>query len=275
MQEARRSTTSNTPGNTGMVNVPGFRDPVQPIMGWERAMPYRWRDRLSLAAIITLALSAAAATGLFNDDARGAQPTQQTQTGRDTGAPSTAPPILPSATIDGFRGARFGMNQHQVRQAIREEFPGAPIASTVHPSEKTTVLSITVADLLPDTGNARISYILGYRSKTLVQVNLLWISDRSSSVDEALVGAANSLRDYFMSQSYNGDNAIANRQVAENAIIVFRTSDRKGRTILLVLSGTPAGAQPRKEDQPPLTLELAYIEDPAHSDIFRIGKGQF
>src|SRR6516165_2772243 len=181
-------------------------------------MLHRWRDRLSVAAIITVSLSAAAATGLFSDDAGAAQPVQQSLAGHDTGAPSAAPPMPPPATIDGFRRARFGMNEQQVRQAIRQEFPDASIGSTVHPSEKTTVLSITVPDLLPDTGNARISYILGYRSKTLVQVNLLWISNRSPSADEALVGAANSLRDYFMSQSYKGANTIANRQVAENAI---------------------------------------------------------
>ena len=238
-------------------------------------MLHRWRDRLSVAAIITVALSAAAATGLFSDDAGAAQPVQQSQAGHGSGAPPAAPPMPPPATIDGFRRARFGMNEQQVRQAIRQEFPDASIASTVHPSEKTTVLSITVADLLPDTGNARISYILGYRSKTLVQVNLLWISARSASADEALVGAANSLRDYFMAQSNKGANTIANRQVAENAIIVFRTNDLQGRTILLVLSGTPAAAHPAKQGEPPLTLELAYIEDPAHPDIFRIGKGQF
>jgi hypothetical protein len=239
-------------------------------------MFHRWRNRLHAAAIIAVSLSTAAATGLFvaNEHARAAQPAQQTQPGHDTGAPPAAPP-MPPTTIDGFRRARFGMNEQQVREAIRQEFPDAAIARTLHPSEKTTVLSIAVADLLPDTGTARIYYILGYRSKTLVQVNLLWISDRSPSADEALVGAANSLRDYFMSQNYKRDNTVANRQIAQNTIIVFRTSDGKGRTILLVLSGAPAGARPVPQERLPLTLELAYIEDAARPDIFRIDKGQF
>jgi hypothetical protein len=57
------------------------------------------------------------------------------------------------------------MSEEQVRQAIRKDFPGAApkLTVTVHPSEKTTVLSLSVVDLLPHTGNARISYILGYR----------------------------------------------------------------------------------------------------------------
>jgi len=78
-----------------------------------------------------------------------------------------SPPIRPPATIEGFRQARFGMSEEQARQAIRKDFPtaAAKLGITIHPSEKTTVLSLTVDDLLPHTGNARISYIFGYRSK--------------------------------------------------------------------------------------------------------------
>src|SRR5215471_4966714 len=151
-------------------------------------MSSTWRNRLHAVAITAVSLSAAAATGLFvaYGHVCAAEPAEQTPSGHHAGAASVAPP-MPATTIDGFRRARFGMNEQQVREAIRQEFPGAAIARTVHPSEKTTVLSITVSDLLPDTGNARIYYILGYRSKTLVQVNLLWISDRSKSADESLV----------------------------------------------------------------------------------------
>jgi hypothetical protein len=238
-------------------------------------MLQRPREGLHLAAIITLALSGAAATSLVNDDSRAAQPAEQSQAKHDTGTPSRAPPVPSPATIDGFRRARFEMSELEVRQAIREEFPNAAVASTVHPSEKTTALTVTVPNLLPDTGNAQISYILGYRSKKLVQVDLLWISDRSASGDEALVSGANSLRDYFMSESYKPENTITNRQIAEDAIIAFRTSDLNGRTVLLVISGTPGTTHTKKQARSPLTLELDYIEDPAHPDIFRIGKGQF
>jgi hypothetical protein len=236
----------------------------------------RWHYRLYLAAIIIVSLSAAAAMLVAGDDARAAgQPAPQNQIGQDTGVLPGGPALPPPTTIEGFRRARFGMNEQQVRQAISGEFPDAAITRTVHPSEKTTVLSLTVANLLPDTGNAQISYILGYRSKKLMQVNVLWIGDRSAAGDEALVGAANSLRDYFNAQNYEPDHTIVNRQVAKDAIIIFRTSDLKGRTVLLVLGGTPVTARQTKQGQPPLTLELAYIEDVAHPDIFRIDKGQF
>jgi hypothetical protein len=91
------------------------------------------------------------------------------------------------------------MSEEQVRQAIRKDFPGAAARLTVavHPSEKTTVLSLSATDLLPHTGNARISYILGYRSKKLAQINIVWTSDGTDAGDETVVGIANSLRDYF------------------------------------------------------------------------------
>ena len=190
-----------------------------------------------------------------------------------------APPAGPAATIDGFRQALCGMNEKQVRQVIRKDFPtaAAKISGAVHPSEKTTVLSVTVSDLLPDTGKARISYIFGYRSKKLIQVNIVWTSEGNAASDEILVGTANSLRDYFASQNYKPVTVVANRQLAENTIVVFRAGDLQG-TVLLVLSGVAAAARGEEKKgsrPPPLTLELSYIEDAAHPDVFRISKGQF
>jgi hypothetical protein len=48
--------------------------------------------------------------------------------------------------------------------------------------------------------------------------------------------------------------------------------------VLLLLSGVVASTQSEEKKEPktpPLTLELSYIEDAAHPDVFRIGKGQF
>jgi hypothetical protein len=172
------------------------------------------------------------------------------------------------------------MSEEQVRQAVRKDFPAAAakLTSAVHPSEKTTVLSIGATDLLPNTGSARISYIFGYRSKKLIQTNVVWTSDAGTASDETIVATANSLRDYFAPQNYKPDSVVANRQLAENTIIVFRANDLQGRTVLLVLSGVAASArgEEKKRPQPqPLTLKLSYILDAAHPDIFRIAKGQF
>ena len=193
-----------------------------------------------------------------------------------SGKTQTGPPVV----IEGFREARFGMNEEQVRQAIRKDFPAVAgkLTTAIHPSEKTTVLSVTVTDLLPHTGNARISYILGYRSKKLGQINIVWSSDGSAGGDETIVGTANALRDYFSSENFKPESVVANYQLAPHTILVFRGSDEQKRTVLLALNGEAASAHSEEKmtpKPPPLTLELSYIEDAAHPDIFRIGKGQF
>ena len=82
--------------------------------------------------------SAAAAQGTIKDQPGKDQPDKD----------QSSPPAGPPAQIEGFRQARFGMNEEQVRQAIRKDFPGAATRLTVaiHPSEKTTVLSLSVTD---------------------------------------------------------------------------------------------------------------------------------
>jgi hypothetical protein len=242
-------------------------------------MAFRFRAgcrALLSAALVSLAIARIAAAAsppgaidrptITNEGQKGG-------TAAQPGAPTAA------GTVEGFRDTRFGMSEQQVRAAIRSDFPAvaSSLTSTVNPSEKTTVLSLVVPDLLPHTGKAHISYIFGYRSKRLIQVNILWSSDRSAAGDEAIVGAANSLRDYFVSENFRPDSIVANRQLAPNTILVFRGSDDQKRTILLVLSGVAATARAddRKAPHPPLTLELSYIEDAAHPDVFKISKGQF
>jgi hypothetical protein len=199
---------------------------------------------------------------------------------RATGTPSEHPATSePPATIEGFRAAHFGMTEDQVREAIKKDFPAvaAKLKVATHPSDKTGVLSLVVPDLLPHTGNARLFYILGYKSRKLIQVNVLWNSEGTEDSDEIVVGVANSLRDYFAAQNYKPDSVVTNRQLAENTMLVFRASDSQNRTVLVVLSG--AGAAARKDEKtprpPPLAIELSYIADAARPDVFKIGKGQF
>jgi hypothetical protein len=211
---------------------------------------------------------------------RAASAEQAAPGSRVTGTPTDHPAASESpATIDGFREAHFGMTEDQVREAIKKDFPAvaAKLKVTTHPSDKTAVLSVVVPDLLPHTGNARLFYILGYKSKKLIQVNVSWTSEGTEDSDEIVVGAANSLRDYFATQNYKPDSVVVNRQLAENTMLVFRASDLQNRTVVAVLSGV--GTAARKDEKaprpPPLALELSYIADAAHPDVFKIGKGQF
>ncbi len=193
--------------------------------------------------------------------------------GPDAATPATAPVV-------GFRQARFGMTEAELRQAILRDFPSAAkqLARATNPRERTTVLTITADDMLPDAGAARVSYILGYASKRLVQVNIVWAGDgRSAARDEALVAAANALRDNFRAQYPPPANkVVANLPLGQDAILVFRAAQPDGRMVLLLLSGAAAaGRAGRTPAPPPLTLQLSYLRDHEHPDIFRILPGRF
>src|SRR6185369_13874999 len=125
-------------------------------------------DLLSLiapAALLALAL------GL-------AQPAAAAGTTTDTTQPATEAPAAtpaPAEPIDGFRSAKFGMAEAEVVAAIEKDFgvKAGDVAREDNPLEKTVALVAKVSDLIPDSGPARAVYILGYKTKALIQVNVV------------------------------------------------------------------------------------------------------
>ena len=194
-------------------------------------------------------------------------------------SPAEVPPHPDVTLVGGFRQARFGMSEPELLAAIRRDFPtAAPSRRSTHPRERTTILAVMAKELLPGAGEAQIFYILGYTSRRLIQVNIVWSgNDRDAARNEAIVAAANTLRDHIEAQYPASRNAVvANQPVAQNAILVLRVSQADGRMILLLLSGVATAGRPaRSLTTPPFTLQLCYIRDHEHPDIFRIGPGRF
>lgn len=242
-------------------------NPVQHAV-WRKPGLFRSAERKTLALFATFLLLVA----VFVDGTAAAFAAQQHGGAPDAVAASSL------GIIEGFRSARFGMSEEQLRRAIERDFPGpaAGLRSSRHQTEKTTVLSLVVPELLPEAGNARLFYVLGYRTKKLIQVNIFWISGGTAESNKIVVGAANTLRQYFAAQGYAPDTIIANRKLSEDALLVFRASDRQGRSVLLTLSG--AGSEARRRGRPPspppLTLELSYAADIAHPDVFNRRKSR-
>ena len=223
-------------------------------------------------ACVTLLVGEAA----FQPGPASAQPRPATQPA-EPGVTADTPPAA-MALVEGFRQARFGMSESEVRQAIRRDFPAVAgqLARAMHPRERTTVLSVAVGGLLPDAGPAQLSYILGYASKRLIQINIAWSSDgRTAARDEAVVTGANALRDHFRAWHWApSDEVVANQRVGANTFLVFRAAQADGRMVVMVLSGS-AAAERIDRTSPPLTLQLSYIRDHKTPDIFRIEHGRF
>ena len=185
------------------------------------------------------------------------------------------------AKVTGFRSAQWGMNANEVKAAIKKDFNVAPekVRPEENQSEKTTVLSIIVPDLIEGAGKAHVSYILGYSSKKLIQVNITWgtPADKEAKIDH-VVAAANQLRTLFLSAGYQADTITSNVPSADGTIVVFQGQDAEKHTTLLRLAnGSVQGPvkNGKRETIPTVALQLSYILDARSPDIFRLKKGQF
>jgi len=202
--------------------------------------------------------------------------------------PATPPTTSPAAEaaeaaqVLGFRSARWGMNAAEVKAAIKKDFniPPEKVQTEENLSERTTALTVMTGDLIESAGKARISYILGYTTKKLMQVNLIWGNpvDPLAKSDE-IVAAANQLRELFASSGYQPGTIRSNVATRDGTIIVFEGQDAgKHATLLTLLNGTLPGAVhngKRDAPVPTVVLRLSYILDVQNPDIFRLKKGQF
>jgi hypothetical protein len=171
------------------------------------------------------------------------------------------------------------MNEQELRAAIRRDFAAAAerIVSEQTPVERTQVLTVTVPDLIPDAGAARISYILGHRSRRLIQVTILWGPPADATVrPEALVNAAEALRAHFVSLAWKAGSVAGGVALADGSTLIFRGLDAQGRMAQLqaLPAAAPAGAGAAAAARP-FGLRLAYVADPVNPDVFRLQRGQF
>lgn len=179
------------------------------------------------------------------------------------------------AMVEGFRSARFGMTEKEVYKSIYKDFRVSKknVERQVHPVEKTVNLGILVKDLLPQSGPARAYYVFGYKSRRLIQVNIVWgkpVMEKPNA--EQVVNLANQLREHFARQTFKNEGMMVNQPLGEDSILVFRGKDKKGRMVLLLLANPKKPNSPLNEE---IVLKLSYIQHPENPDIFKIEKGKF
>lgn len=194
-------------------------------------------------------------------------------------APAQPQPVR----VEGFRSAHWGMTEAQVKAAIRKDFriPADKVHTEENRSERTTVLTVTVDDLLDGAGKARVSYILGYSTKKLIEVNIVWGTTVDSKVKpESIVAAANQLRTLFLSSGYDPKTIAGNVATGHGRITVFEGEDAEKRMTVLRLLSAEAPASTRQHHKGEVkkrtvVLVLSYVEKPTDPDIYRLKKGQF
>ena len=179
------------------------------------------------------------------------------------------------AVINGFRSANFGYKEGDVLRAIKKDFKinKSGVSRVINQQEKTVTLGIDVKDLLAESGPSKIFYILGYKSKRLIHVNVTWGRPIQKKFNpQAVVSTANQLRNYFAQKKYQKNGFALNAQLGEGVILVFQGKDKKGRAARLLLNN------PKNKDGEAgenISLTLSYIEKPEDPDVFKIKDGDF
>ena len=180
------------------------------------------------------------------------------------------------AVVNGFRSANFGMKERDVLKAIKKDFGigKKQVSRKTHPNEKTVTLGIQVDKLLPESGPAKVFYIMGYKSKRLIHINVIWGKPVTKKPNaEAIVATANQLRNHFAQKKYQKEGFALNAPLGEGVILVFQGKDRKGRAAKILLVNPKAEGDTKVGKN--IALTLSYIEKPMDPDVFRIKEGDF
>ncbi len=236
----------------------------------------------SLAASGVLILVFVLALGFARPATGAAAPEQPAVPPQSAAAPPPDQDHSEHVKVEGFRSAHWGMTEAQVKAAIHKDFnvPVEKEQTEENPSERTSVLSVAVNDLVEGAGKARISYILGYSTKKLIEVNILWgTTVDPQATPERIVAAANQLRTLFLDSGYERDTLASNVATADGSITVFQGQDSDKHMTLLRLVSTPAPAASKKAKtetaRPTVVLLLSYLLDPRNPDVYRLKKGLF
>jgi hypothetical protein len=184
--------------------------------------------------------------------------------------------------VEGFRSAQFDMTEDQVKQAIATDFRIQPqnILKQVNKVDRTTILSVRVPDLLPESGTAQINYKLGFKNKKLIQVDVIWGPAVDAKVTTpSLTAILINLRQYLQERGFTKEKTVVNATTPQpNILLMFRAEDEKGRVVALLgqFKFDPKAEKDKqlKTDEPQAVI-LSYVLDPKSPDIFKIEKGKF
>ncbi|WP_022721625.1 hypothetical protein [Rhodopseudomonas sp. B29] len=199
-------------------------------------------------------------------------------------AASAATPSAPTrvdagaeAEVDGFRSAKFGMNEAEVKNAIVKDFGVKPdaIKEQANPGERTKVLIVKVPEVLPGGGTAEVSYVIGYQTKKLIQVSLAWSKATDEKMTpEQLFSNSSVLRSHFVGEGFKPDTIATNMPIA-GGLLMFRGSDAKDRTVMMILQGAMTQGTDNQRILTPSNLLLFYIADAKAPDVYRLPAGSF
>ena len=191
--------------------------------------------------------------------------------------------------VKGFRGARFGMNEAALHAIIAKDLGVKKDEIRVEDNtvQRTRALVVETATLDPGPGRAIVSYVLGYKSRELIQVNIVWgLDDKLQKQENALqdiYAAGSILTDYFAGNAWREGGVIRNAVIDPTTLVMFRGEDADSGAAEIILGNVPIVLNQEGSSSPadapalagPSYLRLSYIADRTNPDIYALAKGDF
>lgn len=177
------------------------------------------------------------------------------------------PAARPLHEITGFRSARFGMSEDEVRAAVARDFKdhATLLQSAHHPDPRYSMLVLPLPSLAPGPGAAGVTYLFAGAAHKLVQVNVLWrTGDKPADADRTrMVSAGVQLADYFRKLAWRPDAATMGVPLGPNGLVLFSGIDPHKAMVEVTVTGVPLQARDGKVApvDGPAKLRVAYMSN--------------
>ncbi len=190
---------------------------------------------------------------------------------------------LPRYEVTGFRAARFGMTEFEVRQIVHKSLGVdddrmTPVEDT---SAGTTKLIVHVPMLEPGLGEGRVEYVFGHTRHELFQVNVIWGLDTNPPLSNlAMLTGALRLQRYFLGFSWAIRSVQTGILLDDRSILLFSGVDERDGAVSVVLEDVryelvSGNIRLISEPSMPTMLTVSYMDQSHTDDLRRISRSAF
>ena len=189
----------------------------------------------------------------------------------------------PKYQVTGFRGARFGMTEAEVRQAARTAFGvgDGQMTLTSDPASGATKLIVHVHELEAGLGVGRVEYLFGYRQHELYQVNVVWGLDTNPQLDNSgMLDAAMRLQTYFLGFGWASGTVQIGVPLDVRAVRLFGAVDQNNGAVMVAVENVRYGffggnVRLVPEVSVPTIVTVTYLDQARADDMHTITRKDF
>jgi hypothetical protein len=190
----------------------------------------------------------------------------------------------PKYQVTGFRDARFGMTEAEVREAAKKTFgvDDGRMMLTTDPVSGDTKLIVHVHELEAGLGVGRVEYLFGYRQHQLFQVNVVWGRDTNPLLDNGnMLAAAMRLQGYFLGFDWAPGTIQIAVPLDERAVLLFGGADRNNGAVSVVVEDVlyrrrgDGNVKLVPETSVPTIVTVTYMDQARAADMRTLSQREF